>query len=796
MIFAKRSLLLLGASCIPMAAASARAQTTAWNGSRFVVDAAGVVSRSDIVLGQPNMAANQAMMLGNGRLGVSVWAANGLTAQLNRVDTMPGRYSPGQVVIPGLAALTAASDYSGRLDLYNGAFFESGGGMTATAYVQPNTDALIIDVTGANPNTQQTVQLKLWSPRTPVAAASGASGTLASTFVDNGADPGASGRTFGALSAITAIGRDVSAVVTDPLTITVTVTPDTDGSFRVVAGAPSYSGTGDVTAPAQQSLADLSATAHVASWNAFWQRAGLIKLTSPDGTGEYMENLRNVYLYTSNAENGGIYPGSQAGVADMFSSVQDAHHWDSAAFWHRNLRMQVSANLSAGLPELNAPYFNLYRSNLVNIQNWTLRNMAGRPGICTPETMRFNGQGIEYEIGTTWKSTVIGLNCSAGSKPYYNARTLSTAAEVTHWVWNQYLATGDKAFLAQNYPLMAQSARFLLAYQTRGQDGLLHTSPSNAHETQWDTVDPTTDLAAMRATFPETISAEFILGQDLGLAGQLSQSLSSLPDYPRTQEKPPYTLLSASADAGGADVIADSYNPGQTFRNYENIGLEPVWPWDLVGDTSPLYAVEQRTFQYRPNTNKEDWSFDPIQGARLGFGADVSASLLALTSQYQTFVNGLANWGSPVGEFYVEQDGVVAAALAETLVEDYDGIIKIAHAIPPGWDYDGSVYVRNNTRVDVQVRAGVPTTLVIEPGASGFIQVRNPWPGRTLHVAAGPIALNVGGTTVTLPVAAGTPLVITPSGAASQPFAAISGTPATGVRRLTRRVQIGLPPRG
>jgi hypothetical protein len=53
-----------------------------------------VVSRSDIVLGSPNSAADQSLQLGNGALGVAAWAANGFTAQLNRSDTLPGRLSP------------------------------------------------------------------------------------------------------------------------------------------------------------------------------------------------------------------------------------------------------------------------------------------------------------------------------------------------------------------------------------------------------------------------------------------------------------------------------------------------------------------------------------------------------------------------------------------------------------------------------------------------------------------------------------------------------------------------------
>src|SRR5579859_3200752 len=135
--------------------AAAATVTTAWQNGSFSVNPGGVVSRSDIVLGQPNTADTQSLPLGNGSLGVAAWAANGFTAQLNRSDTMPFRLSPGQVAIPGLAAMTSAPDFGGALDLYNGVLDESGGGITMQAWVPAGKDELVINVTGANPGTRQ-----------------------------------------------------------------------------------------------------------------------------------------------------------------------------------------------------------------------------------------------------------------------------------------------------------------------------------------------------------------------------------------------------------------------------------------------------------------------------------------------------------------------------------------------------------------------------------------------------------------------------------------------------------------
>lgn len=763
---------------------------TAWQDGAFHVDTQAVISRSDIVLGRPNVDRTEAMPLGNGRLGVAVWSADGFTAQLNRNDTLPDRLSSGQVVLPGVAPMLKATDYSGRVDLYREEFLEQGGGYTLKAWVQQSTDTLVIDVTGADPSKPQTAILRLWKPRKPQASVAGATGLLAQSWLDN-QHPGASGRPFGSLSAITADAREVSATVTDPLTITLTFKPYSDGHFRILAAAPHYDGREDAKAIAARALTAESEQAHLTAWRDFWNRAALVKITSPDGAGEYLENLRALYFYVAAIEKGYEYPGSQAGVADMISSAQDIHKWDPSAFWHWNLRMQVAANLGAGLPELNEPYFHLYSAGLADIEDWTFQHMNHRPGVCVPETMRFNGPGIEYE--GAWQPVSIGHNCDAGFKPYYNARTISTGAEVSLWAWQHYLASNDRDFLAAQYPLMAASARFLLAYQKPGPDGLLHTSPSNAHETQWDVTDPTTDLAAIRALYPVVIEAAGLLHKDHDLVTQLEAALAKTPGFPRTQSSGKLTLLPPSADAENTDVLANSWQPEAEIHNIENLGLEPLWPYSLIGDTSPLFAIARRTYEHRPNKNAVDWSFDPIQAARLGLGAEVASTLIETTKKFQGFPNGMAKWSVEGEEFYVEQSGIVAAALQEALIQDYDGTIRIAPALPPGWNIDARLPVRANTWVNIQTRNGAVTTAVIESGPgqpkqAQTLKVLNPWPNQAVDIlnarTGQPVITMSSVTDLEFPVAAGQSYQLKPHAAGAPGFVPISGSPAMSAKTL------------
>jgi len=773
--------------------------TTAFYNGFLHVDYPGVIGRSDIVLGQPNKLANQAMPLGNGRLGVAVWSADGFTAQLNRADTMPNRLPLAQVKIPGLATLAAAQNYAGRLDLYNAEFREQGAGMTATAYVETNSDNLIIDVTGADPNKPQTATLVLPPQRYPKVEAVGAIAILSDSWLDN-KQPGASNRSFGTLAALTADARNVIAKSGDNNTATITFQPYPDGHFRILVAGPHFNRTsGPAPEAARAALKQVPAgrlafTQNREWWHNFWHHADFMKITSPDGSGEYMENLRTLYLFSAAIQSRSEFPGTQAGIADMLSSV-NAHNWDPAAFWHWNLRMMVAANISAGVPELNLPYFNLYRENLANIEAWTKQHMNGKPGICIPETMRFNGPGIEYE---EWdKTPIIGLNCAADSKPYYNARTISTGAEVSLWIWQQYLATHDLAFLKSNYPVMREATRFLLAYETPGKDGLMHTTPSNAHETMWDVIDPTTDVAARKALFAANIQAAKLLGVDASLITQLQLESKKIPELPLTEDKTPKSILNNSPDNNEQSVIAVSYQPNSENHNVENIGLEPVWPYDLIGDTSPLFAAAKRTYEARPYPVNQDWSYDPIQAARLELPDEVESTLIKLTEHYQEFINGFANWGGTTGEFYIEQEGVTSAALQEALVQDYDGIIRVNPSFPHSWSVDGQVSVRNKTKVDLQIRNGQLHTLVIESGSTGKIQIRNPWPDSTVTITSEkqPALALKAAPVVSFSAVAGKQYLLTSANQSAKKFAPeeISGSVATTAKKLGP-VQIGLFP--
>jgi hypothetical protein len=437
--------------------------------------------------------------------------------------------------------------------------------------------------------------------------------------------------------------------------------------------------------------------------------------------------------------------------------------------------------------------------------------MGGKAGACVPETMRFNGNGY-YNGGNNTQNA----SCAQASSPSYNALNISSGPEIAMWIWQQYQDTGSLSFLNTYYPVLKQTATFLLADQSVGSDGFLHAT-ANAHETQWAVTDPTTDLVADQALFPAVISAATLLNTDSSLVSQLRTAEKEIEPYARTDQSTKQQLLNpqptsasaaASADASGTDVIADSYQPSATLRNSENIGLEPVWPWGVVGDASTvgsdnLTALEDRTFSSRPNTDANDWSFDAVDAARLDQASAVQSNLVAVTEKYQGYISGLASFtgNTPGDEPYIEQSSTVATAMDEALATDYDGTLRIAPAWPSGWDASGSVYIQGNSKVDVQVEGGTVATAAIQAGTSETMNVRNPWSGsggqaEVVNGSTGAVVVSAtSAATFGVPVTAGSSYLIEqPSNpTTSLAFAQVTGSQATTYKTLGGKVQIGLP---
>jgi hypothetical protein len=747
----------------------------AWRDGGLHVDTEGVVSRSDLILEQPAWRDEQSMPLGNGRLGAAVWNRNGFTAQLNRNDTFPGLKSAGRLVVPGLMQLAAAQDYRGRLGLYDAELSQRGGGMTARAFVRADTDQLVLDVTGAPSRKRQTAELTLPATRTPQTYAAQGIAALAETF------GGDDGRTTGAVAAITAEARDVSASVVDDRTVRLSFTPRSDGDFRLVVGVPSYTG-GELATASRKAVAGGTGKGadrrHLTWWHRFWTQQALpMRISSPDGTGEYLEGLRAQQLYTTAATQRNDLPTGQAGAANMLYPWPDSAV-SSSTWFHFNLRQQVFANYGAGTASFNAPYLRLYTEHLQQLLARTRASWPDAEGACVPELINYDGTSED---------------CDSSADPTWTNRIISGGLEVAHDVWQTYRFTGDASYLDQGYPLMREVARFYLSLLTPGEDGRVHLSNVNSFETQWDTTDPMTDVAGLRVMFP-IIARLAAQNGDRALATRLESTIPKLPELPTTTRD-------------GAKVLAWSATR-EPAKNTQNTDMEALYPWGLLGADSRLM---QQTFDKRVFPLTREWSEDPIWAARLHRPAALEDLLVQGTEDLQKYPNGFSVHGKnddpeASHNLYSSWNAIVAGSLQDALVQSYDSTVQVATAIPDDWDVDGSVQLAGGHRVSTQVREGVPEYIGIEAGSKDVLTVANPWPGQPIRVVSdrGDVIETTRATTIEVRVARGRSYLIeqTRRPVSSYPFREVSGRPGTvakhlGVRTLgvahsTRQIQSDL----
>ncbi len=108
-------------------------------------------------------------------------------------------------------------------------------------------------------------------------------------------------------------------------------------------------------------------------------------------------------------------------------------------------------------------------------------------------------------------------------------------AWLTRHLWEHWLFSGDRAFLARAYPVMKGAAQFFLdTLVVEPKHGWLVTSPSMSpehahHDKVSITAGPTMDIQIIRDLFNACISAAQVLGQDAEFAARVAAARDRLP---------------------------------------------------------------------------------------------------------------------------------------------------------------------------------------------------------------------------------------------------------------------------
>ncbi len=609
-------------------------------------------------------------------------------------------------------------------------FQRSGVTFKREIFVSAPDEVMVLKLTANKPG-QISFTAKMDRPERFATVADGKDALVMTGQLDNGVD----GKGLRYVARVRAINRGGSVstdgpalVVSKANEVILLITAETD--YRGFAGRqtkdPLEVSLADLNRAARKSYAKLQKS-HVADYSKFFSRMSL-QLGAPNpevtskATPTRIQALKQGtndpalaalyfnfgrYLLISSSRPGGLPANLQGIWAEELNTP-----WTGD--WHLDVNVQMNywpaevCNLS----DLHQPLFALIDS-------------LQEPGAKTAREYYAARGWVAHVITNPWGFTSPGESANWGSAN-------SGSAWLCQHLWDHWLFTRDKKFLAWAYPILKGSARFyadLLIEEPKHK--WLVVSPSNSPENHFRMKDGRTAAVAMGPTmlqqllrylFTACIEASEVLNVDADFRAELVDKRARLAP------------TRIGSDGRILEWLEEYAEPEPQHRHISHLwGLYPGHEISPV-ITPELAQAARKSLDVRGDDGV-GWSlaYKVAMWARLQDG-DRAEKLIRkalhpatdLGVRYDSGGGVYPNLFDACPPFQIDGNFGVTAAIAEMLVQSHAGEIEILPALPKAWS-EGSVRnlrVRNGMEVDLSWQDGQLTSATLRSTHDDVVQLR------------------------------------------------------------------------